>query len=123
MTINVGDEICKALLRAEDLERTCPRRLRVRLMTRYGGDIARRTGVLFGEENEPDVPLGLLISAHIAVRGREEMDRQQHHSCANEILILWSELDARATELTRLVEQCVAACEKALGIVREPATA
>ncbi len=116
--MRVGEEIQRALLRAEQLERTCPRSLRVRLMTRYGGSIEKRTGVLHGDDNQPDIPLGLLITAHIAVRSRDKMERQNHQSSTTEKLILWDELDDRAGELTTIVEQCVAAAEAALGITR-----
>jgi hypothetical protein len=113
---NVGLAIKAAVKRAEEHERLATRTLRIRIMTRWGGDRDHRTGVT---PAGCDPPIGLLIRAHFVARNDDELKAQMpdYRGYHSERLVRWEELDQRANELVALVDECVTAAEAAVGIL------
>jgi hypothetical protein len=85
------------------------RQIYIRFMTQWGGTPEKRTGVTICPYESP----GLLIRAAFASRNNQEL-KAQGSNC--EVVIPWEDLDARAGELTGIVDRVVAAAEAAIGL-------
>jgi hypothetical protein len=94
--MHVGNAIAAAIARAETHEKTCTRKLRVRVTT------------LWGDDRD-----ALTINARIAARSTEELECQQDIGTRR---VAWDELDERAGELVQLVDDVVAEVEAAFGL-------
>ena len=94
---NVGLAIKAAIERAQEHERLSPRKLRVRLMTRWGDDSG-----------------GVTIAARFAARSVNELEAQRERGMRR---VAWEDLDARASDLSALVDEAVADAEDAIGVV------
>lgn len=118
MATNVGLAIKAAIERGHEHQRLCPRKLQLRFMIQWGGDTELTTtgASVFGSS-------GLLIRASIAARTDSELVAQGNigqggigQGGANERMVPWEHLDARALELVGLVDECVAGVYAIFGI-------
>lgn len=90
-----------AMKRADELQATCARRLRVRFMTQHGDDRS-----------------GLTVAVTIAARTGPELEAQQGKGVRR---IAWNDLDTRAGDLVGLVEEAVSEIEDAVRMAPPPA--
>ena len=95
--MSVGLELQRAIARAKEHEATSVRRVRVRFAMRTGKDA-----------ND-----GLWITAGVPARSGEELEGQKN---VGGRMVPWHELDARAGELTGIVDAVVAEVLAAVGV-------
>lgn len=98
--LSVGEAISRAMSRAEELRQASPRKVRVRILTRFG-----------------DYEDGLTVVARIAAHTGPELEVQDGKGVRHLPL---SELDARAHELPALVEAAAAEVEAAVAAAPRP---
>jgi hypothetical protein len=98
--LSVGEALSRAMARADELRQASPRKVRVRILTRFG-----------------DYEDGLTVVARIAARTGPELEVQDGKGVRHLTL---SELDARAHELPALVEAAAAEVEAAVAAAPTP---
>jgi hypothetical protein len=93
-TCSVGEGLSRAIVRAEELRLSSPRRVRVRIVTKHG-----------------DLDPGVIVVANIASRTGPELEAQMGKGVR---YVPLAELDARAHELPSLVDEAAAEIEAAV---------
>lgn len=86
--LSVGEALSRAMVRAEELRKSADRKPRIRILTQWG-----------------DYADGITIVARIAARTNAELEAQADLGVRH---VPFAELDARAGELTELVEAAAA---------------
>jgi hypothetical protein len=97
---SVGEGLSRAMARADELRQTSARRVRVRIVTRHG-----------------DFDPGVIIVANIAAKTGPELEAQVGKGLR---YVPLAELDARAHELTGLVEEAAAEVEAVVAAAPAP---
>lgn len=99
-TCSVGEGLSRAIVRAEELRRSSPRRIRVRIVTRHG-----------------DLDPSVIVVANIASKTGPELEAQMGKGVR---YVPLAELDARAHELAKLVDEAAAEIEAAVASAPPP---
>lgn len=97
---SVGEGLSRAMARADELRESSPRKVRVRIVTRFG-----------------DLAPGVIVVASIAWKTGPELEAQSGKGVR---YVPLAELDARAHELASLVDEAAAEVEAAVAAAPAP---
>jgi len=101
MAMTVGEAFQAATLRSDEIRRTTPRNVRVRIYPSH-----------------PDAPDGVLVMASVRTQTGPELSAMLDH---NTSVIKWTELEARPDRLVELVDKTALATEAAVMAAEPPA--